>query len=72
MRISSCKYFFTEAAVFKPLRYDEDYTFLEIYAPNGFLYFRGEFTFFNAGPYLKAVGTGKDILFTGVTAQLKL
>lgn len=41
------------------------------YTPNNFLFFRAELTWFNAGPYLKSVGTGKDILFTGVTAQLK-
>jgi Alginate export len=41
------------------------------YRPNPFLYFRGEFTWFDAGPFLKTAGTGKDILFTGVTAQLK-
>lgn len=39
--------------------------------PNEFLYFRGELTWFAAGNYLKAAGTGKNILFTGVTAQLK-
>ena len=43
-----------------------------VYAPNAFMYFRGEFTYFNAGAYLKAVSQGKDILFTGITAQLKL
>ena len=42
-----------------------------IYQPNNFLYFRTELTWFDAGPYLKSVGTGKDILFTGITAQLK-
>lgn len=41
------------------------------YTPNQFLYFRAEFTWFRTGDYLKSVGTGKDILFTGVTAQLK-
>ena len=40
--------------------------------PNPFLYFRAEFTWFKSGPYLKAVGAGKDILFTGVTAQCKV
>ncbi len=42
-----------------------------VYTPNAFLYFRWEFTWFDAGEYLKAAGTGKDIIFTGVTAQLK-
>ena len=42
-----------------------------VYTPNNFLYFRWEFTWFDAGDYLKAAGTGKDIIFTGVTAQLK-
>ncbi|UEG50342.1 alginate export family protein [Ferruginibacter lapsinanis] len=42
-----------------------------IYTPNGFLYLRGEFTWFKAGRYLKTVGAGKDILFTGFTVQLK-
>lgn len=39
--------------------------------PNNFLNFRWEFTWFDAGDYLKAAGTGKDIFFAGVTAQLK-
>lgn len=42
-----------------------------IYVPNPFLYFRAEFTWFHSGAYLKAAGPGKDILFTGLTAQLK-
>ena len=41
------------------------------YQPNNFLYLGAEFTWFDAGPYLKSVGAGKDILFTAVTAQLK-
>ncbi|MBO9660563.1 MAG: alginate export family protein, partial [Chitinophagaceae bacterium] len=41
------------------------------YTPNQFLYFRAEFTWFKTGAYLKSVGSGKDMLFTGVTAQLK-
>jgi len=41
------------------------------YAPNNFLSFTAEFTWFDAGSYLKAAGTGKDILFTGITTQLK-
>ncbi len=42
-----------------------------VYTPNNFLYFRCEFTWFDAGDYLKAAGTGKDIIFIGVTTQLK-
>lgn len=42
-----------------------------VYMPNNFLYFRWEFTWFNASDYLKKAGTGRDIIFTGVTAQLK-
>jgi len=45
-------------------------TYLE-YTPNNFLYFRGEFTWFQAGGYLKDVSPGKDILFSAVTVQLK-
>ncbi len=41
------------------------------YTPNRFLYFRVELTWFKSGAYLKAASPGKDILFTGVTAQLK-
>lgn len=41
------------------------------YTPNNFLYCRVEFTWFKSGAYLKAAGPGKDILFTGFTAQLK-
>lgn len=42
-----------------------------VYQPNQYLYFRTEFTWFQAGDFLKASGTGKDILFAGVTMQLK-
>jgi hypothetical protein len=42
-----------------------------VYTPNNFLYFRTEFTWFKAGDFLKDAGTGKDILFTAFTAQLK-
>jgi hypothetical protein len=42
-----------------------------VYTPNAFLYFRAECTWFKAGDYLKAVTPGKNILFTGVTMQLK-
>lgn len=41
------------------------------YTPNPFLYFRVEFTWLRAGDFLREVGAGKDIIFTGVTAQLK-
>ena len=42
-----------------------------VYTPNNFLYFRAEFTWFNAGSYLNEVNAGKDILFSGVTMQFK-
>ena len=42
-----------------------------VYTPDMFLYFRGEFTWFNAGRYSKQAGTGKDILMAGATIQLK-
>jgi hypothetical protein len=42
-----------------------------VYTPNMFLYFRGEFTWFNAGEYLKQAGAGKDIVMAGATVQLK-
>ncbi|MBS1563371.1 MAG: alginate export family protein [Bacteroidetes bacterium] len=45
-------------------------TYLE-YTPNNFLYFRGEFTWFKAGSYLKESGPGKDILFTATTVQFR-
>lgn len=41
-----------------------------VYRPTQFLYFRGEFTWFKAGSFLKAVGPGKDILFMALTTQL--
>lgn len=41
------------------------------YTPNPFLYFRAELTWFNAGPYLKEVSAGKDILMAGATMQLR-
>lgn len=49
----------------------EQYAAEFAYVPNAFLYFRAEFTWFKAGAYLKATSPGKDILFTGLTAQLK-
>ena len=41
------------------------------YTPNSFLYFRGEFTWFQASDFLKDVGPGKTILFMAGTVQLK-
>jgi hypothetical protein len=49
----------------------EQYSTDIVYTVNNFLYFRTEFTWFAAGDFLKAAGPGKDILFTGFTAQLK-
>ncbi len=42
-----------------------------VYNPNGYFFVQGEFTWFDAGGYLQQAGMGKDILFTGVTAQVK-
>jgi len=42
-----------------------------VYTPNNFLYFRWEFTWFDASDYLKSAGTGKDILFSGITLDFK-
>lgn len=42
-----------------------------VYEPNPFLYFRAECTWFKAGDYLQQAGTGKNILFAGLTMQLK-
>jgi hypothetical protein len=39
--------------------------------PNRFIYFRLETTWFKAGTYLRDVGNGKDIFYTGVTATLR-
>jgi hypothetical protein len=41
------------------------------YTPNNFLYFRGEFTWFQAGDFLKEVSPGKNILFTAATVQFR-
>ena len=49
----------------------EQYAAELAYTPNAFLYFRAELTWFKTGAYLKAVSPGRDILFTGLTAQLK-
>lgn len=43
-----------------------------IYKPSTSLYLRPEFTWFNAGAFLKKAGSGKDIYFAGLTAQLKI
>jgi hypothetical protein len=43
-----------------------------IFKPCPFMYFRAEFTWLKAGHYLKEVSPGKDIIFTGITTQLKL
>lgn len=43
-----------------------------VFTPNPFIYLRAEFTWLKAGSYLKQVSTGKNILFGGVTMQLKL
>jgi hypothetical protein len=42
-----------------------------VYTPNGFLFFRTEFTWFDSGDYLKSAGPGKDILYAAITTQLK-
>jgi hypothetical protein len=41
------------------------------FVPNPFLYLRAEFTWLKAGEYLKQVSAGKNILFAGITAQIK-
>lgn len=41
------------------------------YSPNPFLFFRTEFTLFKPGGFLKSVSAGKDLVFVGVTGQLK-
>lgn len=43
-----------------------------VFMPNPYIYLRTEFTWLKAGPYLKQVSAGKNILFGGVTIQLKL
>lgn len=42
-----------------------------VFQPNQYLYFRIEGTWFQASDYIKSVSSGKDILFAGVTCQLK-
>lgn len=43
-----------------------------VFTPNPFLYIRAEFTWLKAGSYLQKTGRDNDILFAGVTTQLKL
>jgi hypothetical protein len=43
-----------------------------VFIPDPFIYLRAEFTWLKAGSYLKQVSTGKNILFAGLTMQLKL
>ncbi|MCS3799074.1 alginate export family protein [Niastella sp. OAS944] len=43
-----------------------------VFTPNPYFYLRTEFTWLKAGSYLKQVSAGKNILFGGVTIQLKL
>jgi hypothetical protein len=38
---------------------------------NKFIYLRAEITWFSPGPYIKSMGAGKDILYSGFTATLK-
>ena len=42
------------------------------YSPNNLLKITTEFTWFDAGIFLKAAGQGKDIFFTGLTIQSRL
>jgi len=41
------------------------------FSPNAFLYISPEFTWFRPGAYLKEVGPGKNLVYTGLTTQLK-
>ncbi|MCU0447604.1 MAG: alginate export family protein [Microscillaceae bacterium] len=41
------------------------------YTPNAFLSIVPEFTWFEAGQYLREVSAGKDVFFTALTVQLK-
>ena len=41
------------------------------FTPNDFLYFRGQFTWFKVGDFLKRLSPGKDIFFFGLTSTLK-
>ncbi|MBL0739862.1 alginate export family protein [Chryseolinea sp. Jin1] len=41
------------------------------FAPNKFIYLRSETTWFKSGEYLKAVGSGKDIFYTGITTTFR-
>ena len=42
-----------------------------VYTPTDYLYFRAEFTWFDAGAFLKEAGAGKDIFFCCFTTQIK-
>jgi hypothetical protein len=42
-----------------------------VYTPTSSLYMRAEFTWFDAGGFLKEAGAGKDILFFCFTTQIK-
>lgn len=42
-----------------------------VYTANSYLYMRAEFTWFDAGAFLKQAGAGKDILFFCFTTQIK-
>lgn len=41
------------------------------YSPNNYFTISIEGTWFDAGDFIKESGTGKDIIFTALTAQLK-
>jgi hypothetical protein len=41
------------------------------FVPNKFVFFRFETTWFKAGSYLREVGNGKNIFYTGVTTTLR-
>ncbi|MGJ1206436.1 alginate export family protein [Sphingobacterium lactis] len=43
-----------------------------LFSPNRFVNIRGEWTWFQAGDYLKAVSSAKDFFFSGLTLQLKI
>lgn len=42
-----------------------------VLSPNKYLSLRTELTWFKSGSYLKEASTGKDILFAGITAQVR-
>lgn len=47
------------------------YSMIANYAFNRYLAFSAVFTWFNAGPYLKAATPGRDVRFAGLTTQAK-